>query len=434
MTINGEWYFPELNCSYFGTFIKENSTIKLNILAQLPSRKKTLRFPVVYGKTIDGDFTLLDCIWKGSYKYNNESEICESRLFCTSAIRGHCFKTSDDLIFNQFKFNFDGLKEWIGLQNLSTDFSYTNIKAEYENPKPIALEISNQIKGEIIFEFEDYTSENKDVIHQIKQYVYINLKSTQAIDYKTYINQKDILIHFFYFAINYKIKPYIQRFFNAEIMSNKNAKELVFIQNLHSEFNNFPDRHPFPCKYQDIANDFNAILANWFDKYDELKPIINIWFNFLSNAKLSVENKFILICQVLETFHARFYQQNETYIVGECNKRDNNPYFITRIKKLVEFARMNISEKFFTEYKDLLELANIVKETRNYYTHYDETKNKWTINDLLRYTPELINLLHILVLYELKINPKLLANFHNKQDFASYLDINDIPVFNIDNI
>jgi len=29
MTINGEWYFPELNSSYFGIFIKENTTIKL---------------------------------------------------------------------------------------------------------------------------------------------------------------------------------------------------------------------------------------------------------------------------------------------------------------------------------------------------------------------------------------------------------------------
>ena len=430
MKVNGNWYFTELDTSFFGTLIKENSTIKLNIIGQLPYSNASARFPIVYGKTVEGDFTLLNCIWNGSYSYNHESKISESSLFCISVIRGNCFKNSNELLFNQFKFNFDGLKEWANLQNLNTDFSHKKVRAEYENPNPIEFNINNQIYGSLIFEFDDFTERKSDAVHQINQYVYIQLKSQTELDYELYLKNKEVLIHFFYFAINYKIQPYIQRLFKYNLQQSKRVKELVYIQPQNSEINNFPERHQFPFKFKDIENEFNDILTNWFCIYEKLTPIINIWYNFLTNDKLSIENKFILTCQVLETFHTRFKQKNETYIEGECSKHDKNPYFATRIKKLIDFLRKNISDNIFKDFNELDVLSKLIKETRNYYTHYDEKLNKWNKNELLKYTPELINMLHILVLFEIGIKPNILKKFHENNHFAYYSDINDIPIFN----
>jgi len=59
--------------------------------------------------------------------------------------------------------------------------------------------------------------------------------------------------------------------------------------------------------YQDISVDLEALLRNWFEKADVLKPICGLYFGMLSNPHLYLENQFLSLVQAAEAFHRRIF-------------------------------------------------------------------------------------------------------------------------------
>jgi len=432
MEIQGQWIIPEFEeQSFYGTLYKKNNKINLHILGELPFFEKSIRFPVIYGKTIKGDYTLMDCIWSGNSSYNTQSQIQEKKLFCNSIIKGHCFKKTEELKFHKFKFNFDGLREWLDMSKVKVDYKTNKVTAEFINPEPISFIINKNIKVTINSEMFPYTSKKNDTIFQINQSIFISLNSDEKIDAENFINLKNLLIQFFFFALNYKIEPYIQRFFNNEIHENKRINELIYIDGNQTEINNFPIRHKFPFKYLDIKDDFEKILELWINNNKELEPIINIWICFFTSEKLNIENKFLLVCQAFEAFHSRFRHKEEKYENGECN-RFGTPKFAVRVKKLMFFFKSNISDKIFSDFTNINELSEKIKDTRDYYTHYLRSLEDkvWNEIDLLTYTQQLIAMLHCLILNEIGIKSEIIDKYLKYQNFGNYQDIKDIPTIN----
>lgn len=87
MRVEDKWFIPCFKGEYFGTFIKENSKARLEILSELPiNGNDSIRFPIITGKTNSGDFTLIDCIWSGRFRVNNQSNIFTTILTCDSGV------------------------------------------------------------------------------------------------------------------------------------------------------------------------------------------------------------------------------------------------------------------------------------------------------------------------------------------------------------
>ncbi|MDY7393930.1 hypothetical protein UMM65_01615 [Aureibaculum sp. 2210JD6-5] len=432
MKIHGEWYFPDLsNKRFYGTLDSEHKNIfKLNLLANLPKFKDTIKFPIVYGKTAEGNITLLDCLWKGGYKANYESGIVENKLSCRSIIREHCFTTVEDLKFNDFKFNFDGLKEWMDSPSLSESYGHNVISAKYENPETIHIEIRNGMHLTVEFEMDSYSAEKNDVIFQINQSVYLKIHNERPKEIDCFLTLRNQIINFFSLVINRNIESYIQRFFSNSILINPNSeikKELVFFENTKAKINEFPKNHIFPFKYNDI-NNLNETLNLWFEKYEDLKPAINI-FQYFLKENLNVENKFILVCQALETFHARFMEENEEYSDTETGLFGS--HFKVRIKRLLRFYYCNITVKTFSK-SDLQEFPEKIMNTRHYFTHFSRKREskKWNRTSLYTNTPKLILLLHSLLLNEIGVSTDVIKGYSEKMYFGEYKKIKDISNYN----
>ncbi len=443
MQIQGKWTIPDLdNEEFFGTLVKKDNRIKLRIMGILPDFKGWVRFPVIQGRTIEGLFTLIDCTaycsFFHNYSHNNNSEISETTISCSSIIKYHCFSNPEELKFNKFRFNFDGLKNWIkSNKHLNKKFNYTGIKLDYKDPDPILFDISNDIKGKIFVDAYPMGPTNES-IYSIFQDAYVEFSSSNPMQLEELLRLRRIISQFFMFALNYKIEPYIQRIFSNEVKNEKqNSLELIYLDAHDSKTNMFPREHTIPFTYQKVEQDFNTIFSNWLKIQPELEPVTNL-FNIFQNKNLNAENKFLFVCQALEAFHSRFIQKNESYSRKEVNQYKNKetgeaiktPKFKTRINRLINSFRNNIIQldDYFSQ-EDADNLPNIITNTRDYYTHHIKSleEKRLEITDLYSLTPKLIILLHSLILKEIGITNGVIKEYITSSKIASFIEIKKIP-------
>ncbi|MEG4104510.1 HEPN domain-containing protein [Microcoleus sp. S13_C5] len=147
--------------------------------------------------------------------------------------------------------------------------------------------------------------------------------------------------------------------------------------------------HRMLFRFDQIREDAERIVNNWFDAYEEIDPALNLYFSKKTGAYKYFEGKFLALAQGLETYHRRTSnkklmdeavfkeltenlikqcpEENQKWLSGrlqhgnELNLRD-------RIKNIIEPFK-----EFIGTSKERKKLINTIVDTRNYLTHYDES-------------------------------------------------------------
>ena len=52
--------------------------------------------------------------------------------------------------------------------------------------------------------------------------------------------------------------------------------------------------------YQEIAADLPALAANWFNYYDQMEAILNLYFTAISKGDIPANTRFLLLAQALK--------------------------------------------------------------------------------------------------------------------------------------
>ncbi len=60
--------------------------------------------------------------------------------------------------------------------------------------------------------------------------------------------------------------------------------------------------------YADISHDIGRYLANWYEKADQLKPVMDYFFSTMYAQKLYVEHRFLNLIGAIEFYHRRMYK------------------------------------------------------------------------------------------------------------------------------
>ena len=159
-------------------------------------------------------------------------------------------------------------------------------------------------------------------------------------------------------------------------------------------------------------------------KLDKLKPIFNLYLSLFKYPYMPHEMVFLNIAQALETFHARFfYDDNKDQFVKSVHQRFGSlPNFETykklllsnaqkKSKHIILVSRLNdlfigTNDGLFAEYYLKTNYAQKITDTRHYYTHYGEAREAAALkgNDLLQATYILRLLLEYHVCLILGIN------------------------------
>lgn len=147
---------------------------------------------------------------------------------------------------------------------------------------------------------------------------------------------------------------------------------------------------------------------------DLLAPIFNLYLSLFKYNDMPLEMVFLNIVQALETFHARFFYNNDKkkYIASVKQRFEGKPYYPNIEKLLLSEAQMEenctyiillsrLNDLFIGKYDGLFwnyyganaNYAQTISDTRNYYTHYGASKEKKALKG-----DELIDAIHVLTL------------------------------------
>jgi hypothetical protein len=192
-------------------------------------------------------------------------------------------------------------------------------------------------------------------------------------------------------------------------------------------------------KLKDIETEFALYIQKWLNISEEVKHICALYFGIQYAEFMYGEQRFLSIVQALESYH-RIQVSNEQISQEEHEKRLKEIYdrvpsqHLDWLKEKLNFSHepslkdrieylTNLHKKGITPLiKDRNAFIKRVKNTRNYYTHYDKSlKNKFAQGEeLFRLTQILSFLLKSCLLNELGCTPARCADLISRNDEYIY--------------
>lgn len=188
----------------------------------------------------------------------------------------------------------------------------------------------------------------------------------------------------------------IVRHFGHEVINQENKEFLlIYKPSFYSEKKQESDF----CLFYYNTNNIQTIFCKWSTILGEVEHILRLYFLPKIN-KLDAVLKFITYSQVIECLHRKL-------------TKDNKKTYLGRINDVIfdEIYGNFISKETHDGLNDLL------KNTRNYYTHY---------NDKLKNIPDGIELFYLTLKLELLIDLFLLKNLEFTYDHFKKININVI--------
>ncbi len=150
-------------------------------------------------------------------------------------------------------------------------------------------------------------------------------------------------------------------------------------------------------RFEQIREDAQRIVNNWFDAYDKIAPALDLYFSTKTGAHKYLESQFLALAQGLETYHRRtsneklmdeaVFKELTENLIKQCPE-ENKEWLSGRLKYGNEVnlrRRIKLIIEPFKEFigtnKEREKLINTIVDTRNYLTHYDNSLESKAASD-----------------------------------------------------
>lgn len=153
----------------------------------------------------------------------------------------------------------------------------------------------------------------------------------------------------------------------------------------NSEENLHPNKMNF--SFEKIKGRLTELLMKWFSEYDELETVYNLYFGvFFNNLRVHTKDEFLNLVTALETYHRKIIvgkgidESKHTELLGllegkfeelrywwEARLKYNEPTFEMRLRDIQKMLEGHFE---WLMGKGGLPIEKI-KNTRNYYVHFD---------------------------------------------------------------
>ena len=164
------------------------------------------------------------------------------------------------------------------------------------------------------------------------------------------------------------------------------------------------------------------VLEKWFERKAALKPVYDLYFGTLYHEE-SISNEFLNLIQALETYHRKtaktqnvlpkYYQEKIDAIIENSKNAEFKEWLKGKLyhnelslSKRLEEILNECPPKILTQIGDQRVFIKKVRDTRNYFTHYDKPETIATVEELFQLTPKLRLLLQFCFLKETGFNIK----------------------------
>lgn len=420
----GIWKIPGYkDLELYGKLVIDD-TIKLNIKGALPLSLENESINIIHGYTDNGKLiTLVDSIninssinFHGTFRYTYKSKF---------VFIGKLFNNLDELNIYSISSRYTYLEEWINIYGFNAEFNKSEnfeINLKYKLPNSIKYKLQS---FDLDINFRAKTKGDLRDCFTINQSAFVTFSNIKNNLFDICIDNIIELSKFMTLCIGKNVK-----FYDVKIKDNRgNIIEFYtssYKNNKEVEVKKLMEHEIFiPYKY--IEGELGQCILQWYDIKDKLKPIIN-YFIDICDINYYEPITFIKAIQALETFSRRIlvnckddenvHNKRVEYIISSINNQEYREWLEKRLEFSNEPSLSNRIAYILKETKFILNInekrrKSLIKklvDTRNYYTHFDESKKDKIMNgeEIIWSTNYIIILLKVLVMNELGIDREII--------------------------
>jgi len=356
----------------------------------------------IHGITTEGErVTLKNCI-RGSYSMSSSqgTGVANSSYQAISLLSGAHF--TEQINFDRFRVQFPLLTKWAGVTGVNYSGSVfeggevsagDTFEITYEFPESITAELEDA-ELKLIFNADFNMGRVGGV--SIDEEVYFDIiPDSDQVSYNDSIDYSGTLQDFITLATGKEVQAsmMIGRL-EREEQPGYNDVEVLFSTSGDLKL---PDSlHPLKANFvlADIVDDFSELMNNWFQHYEELEPVYNLYFSVQYNSEMYLQNQLLSLTQAIETYHRReiggqylfddefeeFYDELCEIIPDRFDESFQDHLEKGTFKYANEYSLRKRLSQLVSEQENILDelpmdikaSVNEIVNTRNYLTHYDE--------------------------------------------------------------
>ena len=455
--LKGQWWIPsdperkttgnlELK-GYDGAYLE------VEIAFSTEADRNTLtNYPVLVGVTHSGiEVTLRNC-------QQTEKPLLlstGSRYHIELVFIGRHFQRPGQIKFRAVYLWLHNFDEWLNSSGftLPTSFNREEMHIEYCRPKDVELHAnaSRRLSAGFSVYGPKYTTVQKSI--ELRQAAYLKVERKSGKDLRDYMATSRTVQTFLALAIRGTVYP---RKVMAVYRDERTTIDVFFVPTLRPE-SSLTSLVDMVFSYPDVSSEIDSMMNLWFRKWPRLEPLCNIYLGVLYGKELYMENRFLGMVQILETYHRRFiggqYQNKEEFeksvypalveaIPDHINReyRDSlkgkisfaHEYSLRkRLRDLIRRVPETIKGEIFGDANEAEgRFVEKVVATRNYLTHYTKELESVAVTGekLYWFYVKLRIMSETMFLREMGIPPKrierfLMKNDGYRQEFRSCRDI-----------
>lgn len=393
----------------------------------------TSQFPLLLGTVDAGPVTLLDALQR-SFHFGG---VARSSYRCRFLLVGHHFDSREHVEARHMSLSFTGLEEWLGHAPFSwrakPDRWPPQISYRHRPPAEVAFAVP-EVDATITFGSR------------------LNVEST-----RTTLGQESIALITIAPPARWSLEQFLERTMQLQALLRALMGHNVFVLRAEALVTErtrsappsgiavyFGDRsrnsapreahaHEMPFTARALGRRMKSVLSRWFAAYDELGPVLNVFFGALYAPFTYSESEFLSLSQAVESFHRRrfggLFVSKTTYdkvyasLVNAIPRRLNADLAAALKGRLRYGNEVSLRSRIRDSLKkigseggalvanDAGVFVRRVTDTRNYLTHYDPSLKSRAATgvDLYWLTRRLERLMMLLLFRDMGIPTKRAA-------------------------
>ena len=336
------------------------------------------------------------------YHISKKRSIVHGKLIAPDVIRasrafiGFPYDENTEPRFNTFTFSVEGIDEWVGISGIEVDRHSEKraVTISYDKPADISLNLQNGMQLLITFAstFPGFPNLKSA---EVSQKTYFRLISQKACELDEFTSVAQKIMAFLCFVMNEIVCLDSMSATSDNLRQNIGdgrtapipvkiycpswpyAKDEPEINELDMLF-----------KYEDRQNRVESIINRWIDNYEQITPALDLYFLTKARTLPTMDLQFLTLVQALEAFHRRTSDEKHMdadeckeirkKMIGECPE-EHKDWFRPQLLRANELTLINRFERMTEPFDKFMcgekrvGLIKIIKNTRNYLTHYDSS-------------------------------------------------------------
>ncbi len=294
---------------------------------------------------------------------------------------GHWFRSPGSVCLNSVEVTFSSLRGWmwtkpIYLRDENQNSESSNDEQEVLSRETICLSsIGTKIElNDVVVEKGDYSERHEE------RKCYLRFESHTSKSLESYLKLIGETRRLFALLIGMPIQTKSTTFFTDESDPENSRVDVFFMERQPNT--DVSDNLHMPFQYSMLGKLTTTAFQAWYGMEEKYKTPFDLCLDVIYNEQQRYSRfEFLALVQALESHHRLYYEKegkkNKRY-KHENGKVKRGPDLIDRLEELYEnLPQFLLLDPDFNE--DFLES---VKDTRNYYSHYDSEDREKAMEDL----------------------------------------------------